>query len=75
MTKQLLELYFNLRELKQVVNLMENLQKKGLEPTFEMMNTYLDTAIRLDSRERIIESLRMFKKASIYIIPSFTTLF
>ena len=51
---------------------MEGLQEKGLQPTFESMNIYLDTAMRLDSRERIVDALKIFRKTSTHRQPTHT---
>ena len=41
---------------------METLLQKGISPTYKTLNAYLETAIRLDNRDRILQGLRLFKK-------------
>jgi len=50
------------RDLDTVDRLYGIVKSEGLPITYNMMNTYLELAIRLQDTERIVEALQDFKK-------------
>ena len=62
--QHLIEMYHAKRDFKAIAKLMVNIEKENLEPTFYTLNYYLDTAMRLEDTDMIVEALKKFKKFS-----------
>lgn len=57
-------MYYEKRDLMAVNTLYIKLKEGNLTPTFPSLHFYLETAMRLDDTEQIIEVLKDFKKQS-----------
>jgi len=60
--QHLMEMYSEKREFKALLKVFENMKKANSTPTFFALNYYLDTAIRLEDTDMIVDALKEFKK-------------
>jgi len=57
-------MYYEKRDLIAVNKLYLALKQDNLEPTYPFLTWYLETAMRLDDTDQIVEALKEFKRQS-----------
>lgn len=60
--QHLAEMYYEKRDLIAVNKLYLALKQDNLEPTYPFLTWYLETAMRLDDTDQIVEALKEFKR-------------
>ena len=58
-----------MNEFDKVFKLYDQMKTDGLRPTFEGLNAYIESAIKIQKIDRIVEALREYKKQSKIIDP------
>lgn len=60
-------MYYAKRDLEAVIALYKAVKEENLPPTYTSMGEYLETAMRLNNPDQIVEALQDFKKQSFLI--------
>ena len=57
-----IEMYLSKRDVDTVIKLYDGLKAEGNKPSFFAMNYFLETAMRLQNTDKIVEALQDFRK-------------